>query len=86
METNRPQPAASQTTTNSHGPETPLDPDRLPNTEGRYTPEQEREMGVTDSKGRTIQPTNAFLMVFLGYTGVAAVLIVIAIIIMKMMS
>jgi hypothetical protein len=77
---------SNPTTTNSHGPETPLDPDRLPNTETRYTPEQEREMGVRDDKGRTIQPTNAFMMVFLMYTGVAAVLIVVAIVIMRMMS
>lgn len=74
------------TTTNSHGPDTPLDPDRLPNTESRYTPQEEREMGVRDEKGRTIQPTNAFIMIALGFVGVAAILLVVAVVIMKMTS
>jgi len=61
----------------------PLDADRLPHTESRYTEQQEREMGVRDSAGHTIQPTNAFMMIFLMYTGVAAVLLVIAIAVCK---
>ena len=71
------------TTTNSTGPNTPLDPDRIANTESRYTEQQEREMGVRDEAGHTMQPTNAFMMVFLMYTGVAAVLIVVAVLVMR---
>lgn len=67
-------------------PQVPYDPDRLPSTPAEFTPQQQREMGTTDEKGRTIQPMNAFLMITLGFVGVAAVLIVIAIVIMKMTS
>lgn len=39
----------------------------------RYTAQQEREMGVRDDKGRTIQPSASFVMIALTFVGVAAV-------------
>ena len=76
-------PTDPTTTTNARGPSTPLDADRMPHTESRYTEQQEREMGVRDASGVTIQPTNAFMMVFLMYIGVAAVLVVLAVVAMR---
>lgn len=60
------------------------DPDRLPATEPRYTHEQAREMGMEDSKGHTIQPMNAFMLIALGFIGVAAVGIVVVVVFMRM--
>lgn len=77
---------APHTNTPADKPQVPYDPDRLPATPSNFTPQQEREMGVTDEKGRTIQPTNAVLMLLLGFIGVSAVMVVIVIVIMRLMG
>jgi hypothetical protein len=63
-------------------PQVPYDPDRLPATPAEFTPQQEREMGVRDDKGRTIQPTNAVLLIMLGFLGCAAVGVVVVTVLM----
>ena len=65
-------------------PQVPYDPDRLPATPSVFTEQQEREMGVRDESGMTIQPVNAFLMIMLGFIGVAAVLVVICVVVMRL--
>ena len=72
------------TTTNSHGPETPLDPIVCRRrAAGTRTSRSVRWAHATRAASR-FSRVNAFLMIFLGFIGVAAVLIVIAVIIMKM--
>lgn len=65
-------------------PHVPYDPDRLPSTPAVFTAQQQREMGVMDDKGRTIQPMNAFLMIVLGFLGVAVVLLAIIVVVWKL--
>lgn len=52
----------------------------------RYTGQQEREMGVTDDKGRSIQPQGAFLMMGWSYVLAAGVGAVIVAIILRFMG
>lgn len=52
------------------------------NDTARYTPQQEREMGVTDSAGHKVQPSGAFMMIALTYVFVAAVAVAVVAIIM----
>ena len=59
------------------------DPDTLPATEPRFTKEQEEEMGVRDIAGRTIQPTNAAMMIGLMYLIIAAIAIVVTIVVVR---
>lgn len=60
------------------------DPDTLPATEPRFTPQQEAEMGVRDAAGRTIQPTSAAVMIGLMYLAIAAIAVVIAIAVIRL--
>lgn len=62
------------------------DPDTLPATEPRFTPEQEAEMGVRDAAGRTIQPTSAAVMIGLMYLAIAAIAIVVVVVIYRFMQ
>lgn len=62
------------------------DPDTQPATEPRFTPQQEREMGVRDDNGHTIQPTSAALMIGAMYMGLAAVAVVIAIVVFRVLQ
>ena len=62
----------------------PYDPDRLPSTPAVFTPQQQREMGAMDDKGRTIQPMNAFLMIVLGFLATAVVLLAIIVVIWRL--
>ncbi len=59
------------------------DPDTLPATEPRFTPQQEEEMGVVDTAGRKIQPTSAALMIGLMYIGLAAIGVVVAVVFIR---
>lgn len=67
----------------------PRSPDAPPNETAnqpdpaRYTVQQEREMGVRDDAGRTIQPSASFVMIALTFVGIAAVAAVIIVVILR---
>lgn len=62
------------------------DPDTLPATEPRFTPKQEAEMGVVDSAGRKIQPTSAAIMIGFMYIGLAAIAVVVAVVVFRIVQ